>query len=106
MEQSQPAARGQSLLEWYEALISAALVLVLVFSFSLSFLLFAVPLNIRRVVVLKVASILELRSRASFIGSFGLLPANMRKITLPVILNGSNIKVVWYFLDGKVKAKL
>ena len=33
MEQSQPAARGQSLLEWYEALISAALVLVLVFSF-------------------------------------------------------------------------
>ena len=29
MEQSQPAARGQSLLEWYEALISAALVLVL-----------------------------------------------------------------------------
>ena len=25
MEQSQPAARGQSLLEWYEALISAAL---------------------------------------------------------------------------------
>ena len=33
MEQSQPAARGQSLLEWYEALISAALVLVLIFSF-------------------------------------------------------------------------
>lgn len=33
MKQSQPAARGQSLLEWYEALISAALVLVLVFSF-------------------------------------------------------------------------
>ena len=31
MEQSQPAARGQSLLEWYEALISAALVLVLRF---------------------------------------------------------------------------
>ena len=33
MEQSQPAVRGQGLLEWYEALISAALVLVLVFSF-------------------------------------------------------------------------
>ena len=33
MEQSQPAARGQSLLEWYEALISAARVLVLVCSF-------------------------------------------------------------------------
>ena len=30
MEQSQPAVRGQGLLEWYEALISAALVLVLV----------------------------------------------------------------------------
>jgi signal peptidase II len=29
MEQSQPAVRGQGLLEWYEALISAALVLVL-----------------------------------------------------------------------------
>ena len=28
MEQSQPAVRGQGLLEWYEALISAALVLV------------------------------------------------------------------------------
>ena len=33
MEQSQPAVRGQGLLEWYEALISAALVLVLIFSF-------------------------------------------------------------------------
>ena len=33
MEQSQPAVRGQGLLEWYEALISAALALVLVFSF-------------------------------------------------------------------------
>ena len=33
MEQSQPAVRGQGLLEWYEALISAALVLVLVFPF-------------------------------------------------------------------------
>ena len=33
MEQSQPTVRGQGLLEWYEALISAALVLVLVFSF-------------------------------------------------------------------------
>ena len=33
MEQSQSTVRGQGLLEWYEALISAALVLVLVFSF-------------------------------------------------------------------------
>ena len=32
-EQAQPAVRGQNLLEWYEALISAALVLVLIFSF-------------------------------------------------------------------------
>lgn len=31
--QAKPAVRGQGLLEWYEALISAALVLVLVFSF-------------------------------------------------------------------------
>ena len=31
-QQAKPA-RGQGLLEWYEALISAALVLVLVFSF-------------------------------------------------------------------------
>lgn len=31
--QEQPSVRGQGLLEWYEALISAALVLVLVFSF-------------------------------------------------------------------------
>ena len=37
MEQSQPAVRGQGLLEWYEALISAALVLVLVFSFFLPY---------------------------------------------------------------------
>ena len=33
MEQSLPAVRVQGLLEWYEALISAALVLVLLFSF-------------------------------------------------------------------------
>ena len=32
-QQSVPAVRGQNLLEWYEALISAALVLVLIFSF-------------------------------------------------------------------------
>ena len=32
-QQSAPAVRGQGILEWYEALISAALVLVLVFSF-------------------------------------------------------------------------
>ena len=32
-QQSAPAVRGQGLLEWYEALISAALVLVLIFSF-------------------------------------------------------------------------
>ena len=32
-EQAKPV-RGQNLLEWYEALISAALVLVLIFSFS------------------------------------------------------------------------
>ena len=31
-EQAKPV-RGQNLLEWYEALISAALVLVLIFSF-------------------------------------------------------------------------
>ena len=31
-EQTKPV-RGQNLLEWYEALISAALVLVLIFSF-------------------------------------------------------------------------
>ena len=32
-QQSAPAVRGQGILEWYEALISAALVLVLIFSF-------------------------------------------------------------------------
>ena len=32
-QQSVPAVRGQGILEWYEALISAALVLVLIFSF-------------------------------------------------------------------------
>ena len=32
-KQSVPAVRGQGILEWYEALISAALVLVLIFSF-------------------------------------------------------------------------
>ena len=32
-QQSVPAVRGQGMLEWYEALISAALVLVLIFSF-------------------------------------------------------------------------
>ena len=32
-QQAEPAVRGQDLLEWYEALISAALVLVLIFSF-------------------------------------------------------------------------
>ena len=32
-EQAKPV-RGQNLLEWYEALISAALVLVLIFRFS------------------------------------------------------------------------
>lgn len=31
--QAKPSVRGQGLMEWYEALISAALVLVLVFSF-------------------------------------------------------------------------
>ena len=32
-QQSPSAVRGQGMLEWYEALISAALVLVLIFSF-------------------------------------------------------------------------
>ena len=32
-QQSAPTVRGQGILEWYEALISAALVLVLIFSF-------------------------------------------------------------------------
>ena len=41
MEQSQPAVRGQGLLEWYEALISAALVLALLAEELLSSAFFA-----------------------------------------------------------------